>query len=79
MYQCINVLMYQWLVYPCSWGEDWGENGYIRVSRDPSQSMCKITQAPVYPEVTYVAMGERDSDDIYAEKDDGQWGKDKNL
>jgi len=31
-----------------SWGEDWGENGYIRLSR--SDNTCGIQNTASYPE-----------------------------
>ncbi|VEL08521.1 unnamed protein product [Protopolystoma xenopodis] len=32
-----------------SWGEDWGEEGYIRVAREDPPNLCGILAIGVYP------------------------------
>ena len=54
-----------------SWGKDWGENGFIRVSRDNSQSGCKIASFPYYPLVRFEERGEKDEDDLFEEINKG--------
>ncbi|KAJ5067960.1 hypothetical protein M0811_12767 [Anaeramoeba ignava] len=44
-YSDINSNPYYWLI-KFSWGEDWGENGFIRLSRNGD---CGVTSEMIYP------------------------------
>jgi len=33
-----------------SWGEDWGESGYIRMAIEQGDGVCGIQMQPVYPD-----------------------------
>ena len=43
------LLMYRWLLLNCfSWGTTWGEEGYIKMSRN-KQDQCGVASMASYP------------------------------